>query len=898
MVINASCIAPLWRVPHPPEFSLLRRHNSQKHFFCATVLRNDHGDFDTMTQRLTLCALLLCFFCQPSIYAIDGQYLPRDLRSRVEQLKLDVQRVATNDTNAEARARLTWEWINAYAVNGGYIPVNSTQVIAGVLSADARRGNWFSALDATIAEFIFLDENPDALGPLRATPGPFTAGDMGTITQTYTVGKQDIQTGGGFLIARHFMADFGDWQTSDPAADNFISISSSNSRVRFVTSTAPMRGMHGGFRNTRATLSFNVASGTLSEGDVVTITYGDQTAGGRGLSMPSFASDAMPLPIYIAFTDSGPYYSLPIAPIQISGSNISGVAGFAPSIVAPSEPFILSVRAQDRFYNRATGTIPDWQISKNGEPWITVESTGAITLVETGIDEPGTYFLTIRSADGAVTGDVNPIIVSNNDQPRIFWGDTHGHSGFAEGIGTPDRFMQWARDDARLDFVTHSEHDIWLDDAEWTTLINNVRNYTEEGKFVAYLGYEWSVNTTSGGHHNVLFRTPDQRQRIPAQFYPTLTKLYQGLRATADPDDVVVIPHAHQAGDYRISDPELEPLVEIMSQHGNFEWFGRMYLKHGHQVGFIAASDNHLSQPGYSAPLGGSLSQRGGLGAILAKARTTDAIFDGMKNLQAYATTGDRIILDFKVNDTPMGQRGAFAQTRRISGKVIGTAPIDTITLIRNDNVLWEQDYLHDKEDRLSKQGSYLLTFASASDPHHNHDNPRGWRTWEGTIEVEGATLEEIKAVDASFPLQRVNRSADNPNRLTFSTRTRGDGSSYRLRLNDVQRTSKLRFDLLEAAESGGAPTVYRPHQRVPADSFTLNFRDLQEGQVQHRQRIDDYTDTTTLRRIISTGEREVSFEFTDTGNRQGDYYFIRVVQSNDAIAWSSPVWIGGHAPK
>ena len=164
--------------------------------------------------------------------------------------------------------------------------------------------------------------------------------------------------------------------------------------------------------------------------------------------------------------------------------------------------------------------------------------------------------------------------------------------------------MQWAKEDARLDYVTHSEHDIWLDDAEWEVLRSNVSEFTTEGEFVAYLGYEWTVNNVRGGHHNVLFRNPQNRKRVPAQFYPTLSKLYQGLREQAQPRDVVVIPHAHQAGDYRFSDPELEPLIEIMSQHGNFEWFGRMYLQHGHRVGFIAASDNHLSQPGFFGTVG------------------------------------------------------------------------------------------------------------------------------------------------------------------------------------------------------------------------------------------------------------------------------------------------------
>ena len=48
--------------------------------------------------------------------------------------------------------------------------------------------------------------------------------------------------------------------------------------------------------------------------------------------------------------------------------------------------------------------------------------------------------------------------------------------------------------------------DIWLDDAEWEVLRENVRSYTEEGSFIAYLGYEWTVNTTRGGHHNSVTR--------------------------------------------------------------------------------------------------------------------------------------------------------------------------------------------------------------------------------------------------------------------------------------------------------------------------------------------------------------------------------------------------------
>lgn len=840
--------------------------------------------------------LVLLFLFSP-VFAATGDYLPTDLRSRVEQLKADMGTIPTTATNLTARAELTWEWLNAFAVDGRYVPVNATQVIAYALAAEDAAPGLLDALDATIKELVFLDDNPAAIGPLTADNGPFTAGGRATIRQTYTVGSREVQTGGGFMVARHFMANFGNWQASDPAAPDYISIESSNPRVSFVATTTPMGGMHGGFRNTRPTLVFEVASGTLREGDVVTLTYGDTSGGSPGLAMPSFSSDRMPLPIYLAFTDGGHYFSLPIQPIRIQGTEVDGVAGFAPSIVKPGETFTLAVRARDRFFNRATGELPDWQLYLNGEPWRALSSTGAITLMETSIDAPGTYFITITSSDTKIAGTVNPVLVTASERDRIYWGDTHGHSGFAEGIGTPERFMQWARDDARLDFVTHSEHDIWLDDAEWEVLRDNVRTFSKDGEFVAYLGYEWTVNATRGGHHNVLFRTPDNRNRIGAHFYPTLTALYQGLRNAATPRDVVVIPHAHQAGDYRLNDPELEPLVEIMSQHGNFEWFGRMYLQHGHQVGFTAASDNHLSQPGYSAPLGGSLSQRGGLGAVMAQAKTRDAIFDGMKQLKAYATSGDRIILDFAVNDVAMGQRGPFAAEREIRGNVIGTAPIDSITVMKNEQVVWQQSYLDQAEDKLNETETLLLSFSSASDPFHRHDNPRGWRAWEGTLEIENATVERIEPVDTSFPLQSVRRS-EKGNQFVFATKTRGDSSSYLLTLSDVQRSTRLNIDLVETRESGGAPPIYRPQQDIPADSFSLALRDMADGRVTHEQTVDHYTDRTTLRRVITDGAKEVAFSFTDSGAKQGDYYFVRVVQANDAIAWSSPVWIGGHNKK
>ena len=834
--------------------------------------------------------------CAPSHAetARAADYLSPDQRSRVNQLIASLDLIPTNATNAKVRADLAWEWMNAYAINGGYLPVNATLQIAQVNAAPEPNQTVLDGLDATIRELAYLDANPEGLGTLVATPGPYHANSLGTIRQTYTVGKTPIQTGGAFLLGRHFMTNFGPWQTQQPDQPNYVSIESSNPRVSFVAGTAPLAGMHGGWRSTKEMLTFRVAAGTLETGDTVTISWGDQSQGSPGMQMPSMSSERIPLPIYLAFHNGAPFYSLPIQPIRIEGGAVSGVKGFAPSIVAAEEAFFLSVRAQDAFYNRATGPVPDWQVNLNGEPWLRIPAQGAITKVQVSLPEPGIYYAEISSEDGTVTGTVNPILVEATPDHRIAWGDTHGHSGFAEGIGTPDQFMRWARDDARLDFVTHSEHDVWMDDQEWQELIDNVRKYSEPGQFIPFLGYEWSIPAHQGGHHNVLFRTPEGRQRIPAQFYSTLSRLYAGLRQTADPQDVLTIPHAHQAGDYRQSDPELQSLVEIASQHGNFEWFGRLYLQHGHQVGFTAASDTHLSQPGYSMPVGGSLKQTGGLGAVQTKAITVDAIFDSMKALRSYATTGERIILKFRLNGADMGQRTAYSERRKINAQIIGTKALKNVAVIKNDSVIWQQDYAVDASARSSKAANYMLSFASESAPEHPGDNPRGWRYWDGTLTIENAELVSIEAADPRQILQRVEADTD-ANRATFRTQTRGNRSTFYLNLKNVQRNAKIEIDLTETREAGGAPPIYRPQQRIPAESFAFALKDLENGQISHNQSLGTYTDTTSLVQLLTEETRHTTISLEDEGTRHGDYYYLRVEQIDGSTAWSSPIWVGGH---
>ena len=839
--------------------------------------------------RLTISLALVTF----STAVLGDDYLDSNFRSKVNELIEEVQKTPTNADNVHERARLLWRWTNAWALADRYVPVNLTTAVSNVLGFPGpTRPRQYQTIDAYIKELGFVDQDPQVLGELTALGGPFEATSFGTLTQVFTVGTADIKAGGGFLIGRHFMAGY-QLQTSDSSQPDYVTIKSSNSTVSFGVDSHPLSGMHGGFRGATGALVFRVLEGDLSEGDRVTVTYGDTSGGGPGLRMPDIGTDFMVFPIYVAFDGDDHFISLPLQPVSITGSALVGVHAFAPSVVKSATSFEISIRARDRFYNRPNEASPSWILKLNDEAiFITKPSESAITLVsmKNGIAEPGVYFVSVESEDGSIQGIGNPILVEDEPQRYIYWGDTHGHSGFAEGLGTPDRFMQWAKEDARLDYVTHSEHDIWMDDREWQVLIDNVEKYSDDD-FIGFLGYEWTRSKFLGGHHNVIFRTSKGRERVPAQLYGTLTRLYQGLREKHDPQDVVVIPHAHQPGNYRLVDPDLEPLVEIMSQHGTFEWYGQRYLDHGHEVGFTAASDNHLSQPGYTAPKAGGLSQRGGLGALIATEKTRDTLFDAMKNLDAYATSGDRIILDFSINGSSMGKRIPFDSERAIQGRAIGAWPIAEIAVVKNGSDIWHQDYLTDSTG--STPTRYKLSFWSDSEPVHEHDNPRGWRTWSGSFTVSGAAIVEAKPMDFTNTQTHQFEMLEDGS-VQFSTLTRGEESSIDLSVSNVVDGAFVQMNLNAGREYGGGPPTFRQHQPFQAQTVTIPLPGRGDTESIAHVAMQDYTDHIRIRAIVENGSKDVSFSLSDQGDTQGDYYYVRATLSNDAVAWSSPIWVGG----
>ncbi len=841
--------------------------------------------------------------------SVAAAELDAGLRARVDALIAEVERSPTTAANIAERIPVLWDWANAVSLQGGFVPKNLPLVaFYGPFprpGADPRPYQ-IEAVDDYVRQLAWLDADEQALGSVARTGDDvFEARSWATIEIVFTVGSLGMAEGGGIVVSTQGAGGYGRLQTTDAAADHYVSARVSRPGIRLEQDTHPIWGPYGGFRGPLDFPVFRVRGGDLEAGDTITLTCGDTSGGGRGLGIGEFSNDRIALPIHVD-PGGGRVYELPPATFEVRGGGAERVHGFAPSIVDVGETFVISVRAEDRFYNRATRDIPALEVLLDGEQVGDLPAGQAIHLMEVTAGGEGVLRYTFRSPDGEVTGAANPVRVIADPENRIFWGETHGHSGFAEGQGTPEGYFAFARDDARLDFITLSEHDIWLTDGLWEHLNRAVREYHREGELLVFAGYEWTSPRERGGHHNVFFRhvgTP----RVGVQAAPNLSDLYRGLRAAVDTDDVLIIPHAHQNGDWRQNDFEMENLVEIMSGHGTFEWFGSRYLEQGFRVGFVSASDDHRGHPGYSpghqAAASGRRSnifQFGGLAAAWAPARTTDAVFGALKSRRAYATTGaQRIVLDARLNGAPMGSELASTERRVLEGRVIGTAPVRRVDLIRNGAVAATFDTRGSGGSALPEGRFEALVSFFSETWVDIRDNPRGQRPWRGTVTVEGADLAGGRLTGTPLPADGLGVDG---NAASFDFTTRGSRRSLALLLEGDPAAVRLRFELDAGVEYGTAPVQVRRRQRFAAAEFTLalpappgtsaaarsgNEHVFHEGRYRDSVRVD----------LVEGLRDDVTFRFTDIGGEE-DWYYLRVEQIDGHLAWSSPWWVGGERPR
>jgi hypothetical protein len=354
----------------------------------------------------------------------------------------------------------------------------------------------------------------------------------------------------------------------------------------------------------------------------------------------------------------------------------------APSVVRTGEPQKVELRVitqaglpQYDFEGafRIEPSSPQVEFPKN----VVMEPTKEGSLVLQGVkfEERGVQFLR-----GSVPGDTvqqlaNPIVVMDDPEWNIYWGDLNGHSDLSSGVRSPGLYYWYAKSVALLDFValTDNDHladtDKVLDDETFRDLTEVVTEAHEPGRFVALSGFEWS----SREYGNRLAFLSDTLSAVPSVRSGVDTP--EKLRAALPTGSVIALPHPSGSKENPPTDPGAagrgsEELVEIYSAVGLFETgstprastletpgaFVADLLQKGLRPGFIATSDTRLTTPGN--PRGfpyGDLPYPGGLTAVLAKELTREAVLEALRARRCYATTGLRYLVEFTVDGSQMG---------------------------------------------------------------------------------------------------------------------------------------------------------------------------------------------------------------------------------------------------
>ncbi len=113
-------------------------------------------------------------------------------------------------------------------------------------------------------------------------------------------------------------------------------------------------------------------------------------------------------------------------------------------------------------------------------------------------------------------------------------------------------------------------------------------------------------------------------------------------------------------------------------------------LSNGHRLGVFACSDHISTNTSY--------------GGVYAESFTREGIMDALDARRTVAAT-DKIYLQFTCNDKPLGSIFETSEAPELTVRVEGTAPIDRVTIIRN-----EMDYKSFTPK--SSDPAYEVTFA------------------------------------------------------------------------------------------------------------------------------------------------------------------------------------------
>ena len=738
---------------------------------------------------------------------------------------------------------------------------------------------------------------PERMGSAVVEPsGPVEAGSYQSFTLTYTAGFFGIDDTGSIKIVHRFASDMARPQFDDPAAPNYVSVEASNGAVLHVEYDVK--------RNIRPwdrTLYIKVVRGFLREGDRIVVRYGDPRGGCPGIRVQTFCEESFEFRVLVDAIATYNYVELPEQPaIRIVPGPPVLWKAILPTKRLRNQPFRLAVKGEDKWGNpsdmgdrgfalRATLTVAGLPASLRFTP-----GRWSVVVEDLSVGETGDLIIELLDERGATVAVSNPLRIVEDADLLPYWGDLHGQSEETIGTNSARDFHLFARDRAFLDAVAHQGNDFQITTEFWAELNDLAAEFTENGRFVAFPGYEWSGNTGLGGDRNVLYRSEGRNlHRSSHALVDDLSDLASDANSAQDlfealkGEDCVVF--AHIGGRYAdikmAHDIRLERSVEVHSAWGTFEWLIADALEQGYRVGIVANSDGHKGRPGASHPGATKFGAYGGLTCLLAREFSRNGFLDALRRRHHYGTTGCRMILHTRAlfdqpaerfdDDPNLGPSESRPVRDAMMGDIVrcrdeaatflvdahGAAPIERVEL-RNGLETVETYRPYGEADL----GRRIRVVWEGSEYRG-----RGRETvWDGSATLDGNGFERVSAINRYNLDKRFEQTA--AGRLEWTALTTGGFGGFDTWLAEP-RAGRLRIEtsLVET--------------EIPVAEIGLEDLVFEAGGIARRLRVFRLPDENPHRRVAL--ERRIPL----TADRDNALYAC-LVQEDGHLVWSSPIYI------
>ncbi len=744
----------------------------------------------------------------------------------------------------------------------------------------------------------YSEYHPELMGSAVLSPtGKVEAGSWQSFELVYTAGTFGIDDTGSIKIAMRFATDFGPVQFDDPAAPGYTTVEASNGatldcRWEFKRNIRPW---------SRA-LYIGVQEHFLSEGDTITVRFGDTRGGSKGVRVQTYCERVFEFKVFVDAIATYDYVALSESPHinVVPGPPVTWRA-VLPTLRNAEDAFRLSIKAEDAWGNPSDQVDQELRLVPSqpidGLPETVTFEPGNFSLVldNLSLNETGEVFISVQEPGGRELCRSNTLCISENKNLLHYWGDLHGQSNETLGTNTAEEYFLFGRDRAFLDVCSHQGNDFQMTGEFWEDLNRLTARLDETGRFVAIPGYEWSANTANGGDRNVFYR--HEGRPIYRSSHAQIADLSDEANDGYVADDLFkhlkdedCVCWAHCGGRYAdivyAHDGKLEASVEVHSSWGTFEWLLHDAFSKNYRVGVVCNSDGHKGRVGASFPGASFFGAYGGLTCYLASELSRDGIFEALRARRHYGTTGNRMYLnvqarpasgavrylrDPEVFDNPSSEQverlmvGDIAKVNEeeveLSVTAIGSAPIEKIDIFDGmKHIATHRPYDHDL------LGSRIrLTFSGAQYRGRSRTT-----TWDGSLELEGNEILECEMFN-NWNLDRgiQSRSASS---LYWKAVTSGNYGGIDLWLKSADagrlRVKTDHADLdLAIADIGLEETV------IEAGGLErrLSVQRLPEKPVEHRMDIAQICP-------IKRGE--------DTR------LFVRVQQFDGHRAWTSPIYL------